>query len=244
MVKSKIAGLMVIFPLMSFSLATSSAQDWPVGGMYQIMSGAFGQWVEVFSDSFDFPLPDTNQSYVELTVDPQRNTVQMAILGEDRHTVFSSFGFTLFLTNGVLFPDHVQFAWENPRPEEPYWSYTISNSASGLRIDGVFEGPTGPVHVPTAFGHSNVVAILVAAVPKPMLSQPRASGGGPIEFTVFNGGSGQTNIIEASTDLLRWTAISTNVFPATVCPTCPFIEFRDPASTNLARRYYRAFSLP
>ena len=48
---------------------------------------------------------------------------------------------------------------------------------------------------------------------------------------------GQRNVIEASTDLFSWTAISTNVFPATTCPVCPFIDFQDPASTNLARRF-------
>src|SRR5207247_10618859 len=73
---------------------------------------------------------------------------------------------------------------------------------------------------------------------------PRAPGGGAIEFTVFNGRSGQTNVIEASTDLITWSAISTNVFPSTVCPNCPFIDFQDPASTNLSRRFYRAFWLP
>ena len=98
-----------------------------------------------------------------MTVDAQRNTAQMAILGEDRHTVFGSFGFTFLLTNGVVLPDHLQFV---------------------------------------------------------------------------------TNVIEASTDLFNWTAIRTNVFPVTACPGCPFIEFQDPASTNLAGRFYRSYSLP
>ena len=71
-----------------------------------------------------------------------------------------------------------------------------------------------------------------------------ASGTGSIQFTVFNGGAGQTNVIQASTDLFTWTAISTNVFPSTACPICPFIDFQDPASTNLDRRYYRAVSFP
>ena len=103
MVKPKIVRLM-IFPVMLFSMASSKAQEWPVGGVYQIMSGGFGQWVEVFSNTFDFRLPDTNQSYVELAVDAQRDKVQMAILGEDRHTVFSSFGFALLFTNGWCSP--------------------------------------------------------------------------------------------------------------------------------------------
>ena len=242
MMKRKMVGLIII-PLMVLGRASSRAQEWPVSGLYQIISGEYGACVEVCG-IIHYSLPHTNQSYVELAVDAQRDKVQMAILGEDRHTVFGSFGFALLFTNGVVFSDHIQFAWENPLPEEPYWSYTVSNSAGGLRIDGVFDGPTGPVHVPTAFGHSNIVAVLVPAVPEPMLSRPRCSGGGAIEFTVFNGQPGQTNIIEASADLVGWTAIGTNVFPATVCPNCPFIDFQDPASTNLDHRYYRAFSLP
>jgi len=33
------------------------------------------------------------------------------------------------------------------------------------------------------------------------------------------------------------------VFPSTDS-ICPFIDFQDPASTDLARPYFRAFSLP
>ena len=61
---------------------------------------------------------------------------------------------------------------------------------------------------------------------------------------MIDGGGGQTNVIQASDDLVVWTAISTNVFPATTCPICPFIDFQDSASTNLARRFYRSYSLP
>ena len=241
MVKRKKVGLMII-PAMVLSLAASKAQEWPVSGLYQITSGGYGQWAEVFGDGFTFSLPDTYQSYVELVVDAQKTTVQMAILGADRHTVFGKFGFPLFFTNGVAFLDHLQFGGEIHVPEEPSLNYTVSNSAGGLRIDGYFVAPTHPVSVPTAFAHSNVVAVLVAAVPIPTLSLPRASGSGAIEFTAFNGRPGQTNVIEASTDLVRWTPISTNVFPSTSSPISSFIDFQDPASTNLAGRYYRAFS--
>ena len=238
MTKRKMFGLIT---MMVLSLASSRAQEWPVSGLYQIISGRYGVCVEVCG--LEFSLPNTNQSYIELAVDAQRNTAQLAILGEDRHTVFVNFGFTFFLTNEVVLPDHLQFASQNP-PEEPSWNYTVSNSAGGLRIDGAFAGPTSPVSVLIGFYHWNVVAVLVAAVPKPMLSLPRASGTGAIEFTVFNGRWGQTNVIEASTDLFSWTGISTNVFPATVCPFCPAIEFQDPAGTSLARRFYRSYSLP
>jgi len=240
MLNCKIFGLiiMVLFP------ASSWAQEGPVSGFYQIISGSYRECYEVFGNPFVYSLPDTNQSYVELAVDAQRNTVQMAILGQDRHTVFASSGFRFFFTNGVVFPDHVQFGGEIHVPEVPAWiDYTVSNSAAGLRIDGYFEGPTGPTDVPTRFEHTNIVAVLVAAVPIATLSLPRVFGG-VIQFTVFNGQADQTNVVEASTDLVRWTAISTNVFPSTVCPICPFIDFQDPVSANLARRYYRTFSLP
>ena len=229
MTKHKMVGLIII-PVMVLSLASSRAQEWPVSGFYQIISGGYSQCFEVCLGLGDF-LPDANQSYVELVVDAHSNTAQMAILGEDRHTVFVNFGVTFFLTNGVVLPDHLQFA-------ERDWSYTVSNSAGGLRIDGGF------ANHPFYFSHANVVTVLVAAVPIPTLSLPRGSGSGAIEFTVFNGQWGQTNVIEASTDLFNWTAISTNVFPATGCPACPFIDFQDPASTNLARRFYRSYSLP
>ena len=154
----------------------------------------------------------------------------MAILGADRHTAFAIFGSlsgpTYFLTNGVVFPDHVHFA-------VPCGSYAVSNSAGGLRIDG-----SCGEH-PFYSWHANVATVLVV----PILSLPRVSGSGAIEFTVFNGRPGQTNVIEASTDLDRWTAISTNVFPSTDS-FYRFIDFQDTASTNLTRRFFRAFSLP
>ncbi len=238
MVKRKMVGLIII-PVMVLCLAFSRAQEWPVSGLYQIISGDYRYCFEVCF-GLDDSLPDANQAYVELAVDAQSKTVQMAILGADRHTVFDNFGSngcTFFLTNGVVFSDHVQFAGEQGPQFFGSWTYTVSNSAGGLRIDGGYGA------FPLSFGHANVVAVLVAAAPIPTLSLPRASGSGAIEFTVFNGRPGQSNVIQASTNLVTWTAITTNVLPSTDL-ICPFIDYQDPASTNLARRYYRAFSLP
>jgi hypothetical protein len=55
---------------------------------------------------------------------------------------------------------------------------------------------------------------------------------------------GDDTLVEASTNLVSWTPISTNLMPATQCPICPYILFRDPASTNLAKRFYRSFEIP
>src|SRR6266446_3836893 len=112
MMKRKMVGL-IILSAMVLSLASSRAQEWPVSGFYQIISGDYRVCAEVCG--LNFSLPDANQSYVELVVDAQRNTVAMAILGSDRHTGFDNFGSngcTCFLTNGVVLPDHVQFAGE------------------------------------------------------------------------------------------------------------------------------------
>ena len=75
----------------------------------------------------------------------------------------------------------------------------------------------------------------------PRLGPPVLKNGN-IQLMIFNGRWGQTNIVEMSTDLVRWTPVSTNVFPATLCPICPFIVFQD-SLTNSARRFYRARNL-
>jgi hypothetical protein len=80
----------------------------------------------------------------------------------------------------------------------------------------------------------------------PTNSPPRLEGpvlkNGNIQLFIFNGRWGQTNIVEVSTDLVRWTPVSTNIFPPTLCPMCPFIVFQD-SLTNSARRFYRARNL-
>src|SRR6266704_7086512 len=128
MVKRKMVGLIII-PVMVLCLAFSRAQEWPVSGLYQIISGDYRYCFEVCF-GLDDSLPDANQAYVELMVDAQSNTVQMAILGADRHTVFDNFGSngcTFFLTKGVVLSDHVEFAAQQPLLGG-WWIYTVSNS--------------------------------------------------------------------------------------------------------------------
>jgi hypothetical protein len=75
----------------------------------------------------------------------------------------------------------------------------------------------------------------------PRLAPPVLKNGN-IQLLIFDGRWGQTNIVEVSTDLVRWTPVSTNVFPHTLCPICPYIIFQD-SLTNSARRFYRARNL-
>jgi hypothetical protein len=79
-------------------------------------------------------------------------------------------------------------------------------------------------------------------VPPPRLGITGMSSGGARLF--IQGQAGRTNVIEASSDLVTWVGVSTNVMDYSLCPICPFAIFEDSASTNLTRRFYRAFELP
>lgn len=221
-------------------LKSSFAQTLPASGLYQIMSGRYGEWEEVFGPP-NLQLPTPTQSYVELAIDDQSQIARMTILGSDMQTVFSSGGFAFFLTNGVISPDYIHFESQSGNPDVEFTNHcTISNSMGELRIDGATQR-YGIVTVPFVLQHSNVLATLVAPAPQPVLSPPRATNG-IIQFRVFNGRAGETNFLETSTDLMNWIPVSTNVFPGTVSATGPFIDVQE--SPNLTRRFYRSVRLP
>ena len=227
----------------SLLVRSSLAQTSPVGGLYQIISGHYAEYVEAFGGGPPkLPLPTQDQSYVEMAIDDQSQIARMTILGSDMQTIFSSGDFGLTLTNGAIFPDYIRFDNRSGNQEMTINDqYTISNSMRKLRIDGATVG-SGPATVPFLWEYSNVVATLVAPSSQPLLSPPRAATNGIIQFRVFNGRPGETNVLEASTDLMTWIPISTNVFPATTCATCPFIDLVE--SPNLTRRFYRSVRLP
>ena len=227
--------------------ASAAADDTgPASRWYQIVSGSYVECCGIAGENRQ-SLPNASQRFVRLTLDSQRNTAAMAFLGEDMQTVFSvvpcppgdpinfSFNYGLVFSNSIVF--HVD---PGPPPYRTYWNYTVSNSTDRLRIDGTLGTvQQNCVDVFTQFGHSNVVAMLV---PRPRLSITEFSKDGALLFV--QGSAGWTNVIEASTDLVGWTPINTNVMPYTLCPVCPFIQFRDAASTNLPRRFYRCFEIP
>jgi hypothetical protein len=226
-----------------FLVNSSFGQSLSVGGLYQIISGHYAEYVEAFGGGPPkLPLPTQAQSYVELAIDEQSQIARMAILGSDMQTIFSSGDFGLSLTKGAIFPDYIEFDNRSGNQETTVSDqYTISNSTGILRIDGATVG-SGTRAVPFLWEYSNVVATLVAPSSQPLLSLPRAATNGLIQFRMFNGLAGETNILEASTDLMTWIPISTNVFPATVGATSPFIDLTE--SPNLTRRFYRSVRLP
>jgi plastocyanin len=95
-----------------------------------------------------------------------------------------------------------------------------------------------------ATGTSAPVTIRVMAIPEIRLGQIETLQDRSFRFLVFGGEAGQTAVIQSSQDLTNWTAIATNVFPPTVCPTCPFVEFTDASAPERTQRFFRALVLP
>ena len=167
MIKNRIICLAIISTFV-LSMRFGSAQSWPVSGLYRITSGSYIECCGFIGSDVVTALPNENQGFVKLTVDPQRN-VSMTFLAEDMQTVFSiipcpgpaavnfSFSYGLVFSNAIIF--HVD---PGPPPYSTYWNYTVTNSANALRIDGTLE-TAQPLcaDVPTRFSHSNVVAVLI-----------------------------------------------------------------------------------
>jgi hypothetical protein len=245
MLKCRIIGLAIAWAFVLF-IPSVGAQSRAASGVYQIISGTFSECCGIAGD-FRSSLPNEGQGFVKLTVDPQSDLVTMTFLGQDMRTFFSvvpcppgdpiNFRFDY----GGVFLGQILFHVDpGPAPYYESWNYAVSNSADALRIDGVVGiDPRFCVDVPTRFSHSNVVAVLV---PPPSLSITGVSSSGARLF--LQGHAGLTNVIEASTDLVTWAGVSTNVMDYSLCPICPFAIFEDSASTNLTRRFYRAFELP
>ena len=170
MLKSAVVRLVMSAALTLF-IQSSWAQGGPTSGVYQILSGRYIECCGI-GGPFIHSLPNSNQGFVELTVDPQQNLAQMTFLGQDMRTVFHTLhsapghGFTFALSNGIVSPGYIQFgpALPPPLPVQPYLSYTASNSADALHIDGtVFQGPIC-CDIPTHFVHTNVLAVLMSTV--------------------------------------------------------------------------------
>src|SRR5712692_3473425 len=139
---NSITWLAIIWALV-LSVPLAPAQGGPTGGLYQIVSGRYTACCGI-AGPFIYPLPDSSQAFIQLTIDPQSHLAQMTILGHDAHTVFRippigfSSGFAYSFSNGIVFPDRIEFRgpFLPPGPDQPSFSYTLSNSADALRIGG------------------------------------------------------------------------------------------------------------
>jgi len=150
------------------------AQGVPTSGMYQIQSGRYISCCG-FGGAYTTTLPNADDAFIELMVDLRNNLAQMKILGQDMHTVFQTptnlpgDEFTYTFTNGVVFPDHIEFGkpYMPPVPDQASFAFVISNSVDSISLDGTVIVPClGCADWPTQFQHTNVVAVLmpVAAI--------------------------------------------------------------------------------
>jgi hypothetical protein len=228
---------------LTMSIHLAVAQTGVTSGLYEIVSGAYTECCGIAGE-MTVRLPNESQRFVWLIVDSQTGLASMSFLGADRQTVSSvapcpAGGSIPFALNyGFCHSNSITFLVDpGPPPYSIYWHYEVTNSASGLLINGALgTANQGCADVPTQFSHSNVVATLV---PGPIVSVAEYSKEGAL--LLVQGHAGWTNVIEASADLLSWTALRTNLMPTGGCPICSTFVFRDTAGTNLANRFYRCF---
>lgn len=217
----------------------------PSEGLYQIVSGTYTACCTLVGE-LQTGLPAGEQSYVRLKINATNGTASLTFLGQDVQTVSSaalcpSGELNFDLDYGFTMNSQVVFhADPGPPPYQLYHSYIVSNAGPYLRIDGQI-GQAGLTcfDAPTRFGHSSVVAV---RVPGPTLTSQTFSPKEGVRL-MLQGHPGHTNIIEASSDLVNWVPVSTNVMDYSTCPVCPYAIFNDPASTNQPLRIYRVFEI-
>lgn len=81
-------------------------------------------------------------------------------------------------------------------------------------------------------GFSNEASYTMPVTPAALVLS--ANPGGQFSFAV-SGDAGEQYVVQASTNLLDWDSLQTNVAP---------FQFADTAAASFGRRYYRAFYLP
>src|SRR5438034_1122139 len=116
-----------------------------------------------------------SKNSLKLILDTQRGTASMVFLAADQQTVFKTvpcliggaidfnFDYGFLIGSSIVF--HVD---PGPPPYQKFWNYTVSNSVSGLRIDGLVGTATaGCADTPTQFSHTDVLALYI---PTPKLN--------------------------------------------------------------------------
>ena len=86
--------------------------------------------------------------------------------------------------------------------------------------------------MPEAVETFQLVLTAPAPPPSPELASMRRLANGSFEFQ-FDAIMGQTNVIDASTDLIHWIPIATNFLD------CGVLNVLDPAAVGFPHRFYR-----
>jgi len=223
----------------------AGAQSAAVSGLYEIVSGTYTECCGIAGE-MRLPLPNEDQRFVRLSVDSQTDLATMTFLGRDLQTVFSVVAcpsgnsIQFLFSYGFINSNSIIFHVDPGPPDGIYWDYSVGYSTNSLQINGTLGmAGQGCADAPNLFGHSKVEAQLVTG---PRIGVTEYSKEGAL--ILVQGHAGWTNVVEASINLVSWMPISTNLMPASQCPICPYILVRDPASTNLAKRFYRSFEIP
>jgi Bacterial Ig domain len=118
--------------------------------------------------------------------------------------------------------------------DQPY-GVIVSNLLEGTYELLVHVATNAQYYPPFYPDDFNPVQITVAPVG---LTSPRMAFGGASEFIVAGNIAGKTNLIEASTNLVEWLSIGTNV------PTTNSFLFLDAEAVSFIRRFYRVLLNP
>jgi len=179
MVKNTVTllGLTAVSAVVSF-VRPAWAQAEPVTQLFQISSGIYKECCG-FAGEVTYALPTPSQSYLQLIFSAPSGPATLTVLGDDQQTIHSIFPcppgplIPFEFQGGVVFPDRIIFHID---PFRVAWNYTVSNSASGLRMDGIlgtFGGFCADAF--TRFSHSNVLATVLP--PPPRLEQIKRDDG-------------------------------------------------------------------
>jgi hypothetical protein len=238
MLNNRLTRLAAISALV-LGVQSACAQSGPTSGLYQIVSGRYIACCGIAGPFID-PLPDASDAFIELTVDLQNNLAQMKFLGQDMHTVLrippepcrSEFAYVF--TNGIILPDHIQFGGPlvPPLPDQPSFSFVISNSMHTLSINGTVIAPCpGSADLPEAFQHTNVVAVLM----------PTATIRVSEVEVCWNAASNRTYQAQYRSTLTTnvWVDLGTPV-AGTGSTTC----ITDKVPKGQSQRYYRVLIVP
>jgi len=128
--------------------------------------------------------------------------------------------------------------FHNARSDDAYWDtgeldFGETSVPFQFKIVGKFP------YRDTSYYPFGMTGTIVVTAPPPLLTNPARLGNGSFQFTVTNLTLGTTNVIQASTNLVNWTNLYTNV-----ALTTGFLYIDSAASNFKPQRFYRASVLP
>ena len=205
-----------LLPLMLIAHYRIHAQTAFTSGYYEISAGLYAECCGIGGE-FGYQLPDENQQFAELIIDPGGTSARLTFLQPDMFTVFTAYSviypqtvaFPFTFSNGIVFSNYIRFVFGGPFPVAPQasWSYTVINVGGKLGISGTVVTARYGADVPNQFEHSNVVASLV---PNPTVIDHVAHDGNAIQFH-FSGRAPYDYTVEVSDSLIEadWQSLAT-----------------------------------